>query len=122
MVLRRAFTGMHNSKKKLRESKFCVFSCKCLLSIATLREVRVVWKELAFQRAAILRGKASVHSHTTLLMQNVLMLASVNFSLALQGASSEQLFSWQQLGSVVLVNRVDQHCVLSLLPVSLPKL
>lgn len=122
MVLRRAFTGMHNSKKKLRENKFCVFSCKCLLSIATLREVRVVWKELVFQRAAILRGKASVHSHTTLLMQNVLMLAYVNFSLALQGASSEQLFSWQQLGSVGLVNRVDQHCVLSLLPVSLPKL
>lgn len=107
MVLRRAFLGMHNSKKELRESKFCLFSCKCLLSIATLREVQVVWKELVFERAAIVRGKASVHSHTTLLMQDVLMLACVTFPSVLQGASSEQLFCWWQLGSVGSLSTVS---------------
>lgn len=41
------------------------------------------------------------------------MLACVDFSLALQGASSEQLFAWQQLGGVGFVDGFDQHCVLS---------
>ena len=54
--------------------------------------------------------------------KSVLMLAYVNFSLILQSASSEQLFSWQQLESTGFVTRVDQYCVLSLLPVISPKL
>lgn len=55
-------------------------------------------------------------------VESVLTLVYANIASFCGGASSVQLFSWQQLGNVGFMNRADQHCVLSLLPVFLPKL